>query len=391
MQRSMFNALVLLLFAACSAANEPSNTTQPAAAGSDMPAVHATSLPDAMTLAMSAAASNPGNATSAAASTRAGAMTGAAAGAGASSQPSASVAATPAMATAGSSAMAAAPIGPAGISVDPSTGELVFRTAPVELKGSEESYTCFGATVDEDVVVDGFKKSAQKFVHHAQFVEALLPEPDGISVCNQQFKLTWLPIFLAGNGPSELQFDEGVGQVISAGTQLVLQMHLFNTSDQPVTQAVEIRMPKSTSPNPTPVTPWAIGSADINIPSHQSGQAQKICTQTGPAQVLAVFPHMHQLGSKMTIEVGKSMDAMQPLYTRDPFNFDDQHMEKTKIMLDTNDILRVTCDFKVNSTDKAVSFGESSEDEMCFFVGFALGDSPAQADCPNLWDSLLTL
>lgn len=389
MQRLMFTALVLLLFAACSAANEPSITAPPSAVAPEMPPVHATSLPDAMTLAMSAATHVPAadHATSASSSTPA-PSTGAA---------SASAAGTPAMPMAGSAApptmniQPAAPSGPPGISVDPSTGELVFRTSPVELKGSEESYTCFAATVDEDVVVDGFKKSAQKFVHHAQFVEALLPEPDGISVCNQQFKLTWLPIFLAGNGPSELQFDQGVGQVISAGTQLVLQMHLFNTTDQPVTQAVEIRMHKSTSPNPTPVTPWAIGSADINIPSHQSGQAQKICTQTGPVQVLAVFPHMHQLGSKMTIEVGKSMDAMQPLYTRDPFNFDDQHMEKTKIMLDTNDILRVTCDFKVNATDKEVTFGESSEDEMCFFVGFALGDSPAQADCPNLWDSLLTL
>lgn len=290
-----------------------------------------------------------------------------------------------------SNTLSGSPSGPSGITLDPATGELVFRTTPIELKSYEESYTCFAATLDQDVAIDGFKKSTQLFVHHAQFVRTILPEPDGVSLCNQQFKITWLPIFLAGNGPSELQFDEGVGHILPAGTQLMLQMHLFNTSDKAVTQAVEIRMHQSKSANPTPVTPWAIGSADIKIPPRQAGRAQKICTQTGPVEVLAVFPHMHQLGSQMTIEVGKTTDAMRPLYTRSPFSFDDQRMEKMKLTLDTGDILRVTCDYKANMTDKEVTFGESSQDEMCFFVGFALGDAPNQADCPDLWDSLISL
>jgi hypothetical protein len=79
---------------------------------------------------------------------------------------------------------------------------------------------------------------------------------------------------------------------------------------------------------------------------------------------------------------------MRPLYARDPFNFDDQHMEKTKIKLEAGDKIRVTCDFMTNTSDNEVGFGESTNDEMCFFVGFALGDAPAQADCPNLWEAL---
>lgn len=280
---------------------------------------------------------------------------------------------------------------PSGIVPDTETGELVFRTEPVELKPFEEAYTCFAVTVPEDMVIDGFKKGGQVFVHHAQFVKSLLPEPEGISTCNQQFKITWLPIFLAGAGPSELQFDEGVGHIIYAGEQLTLQMHLYNASDKPVSDVVEIRMHKSRSPNVTPVTPWAIGSSEINLMPRQSGKAQNVCTQTDAVEVLAVFPHMHQLGSKLTIEVGNSLHAMQPLYARDPFNFDDQRMEKMKLKLSAGDMLRVTCEFKENPHDTPVTFGESSSDEMCFFVGFALGAAPAQADCGNLWDALLTL
>ena len=285
---------------------------------------------------------------------------------------------------------AVAPMGPPGISVDSSTGELVFRTAPIEVGAGEEAYTCYGITLEQDVVIDGFRKSAQQSVHHAQFFEALWPEPEGESVCNEQFKLTWLPIFLAGAGASELRFDEGVGHVIPAGTQLVLQMHLFNASDDDLSQPVEIRMHKSTSSNVTPVAPWAIGSSQIDIAPRQPGKAQNVCTVTAPVELLAVFPHMHMLGQRFTVEVGKRMDAMKPLYAREPFNFDDQRMEKVQIKLDAGDILRVTCDY-MNTTDNRVSFGESSTDEMCFFVGFAAGDFPAQADCPNLWEALFTL
>jgi hypothetical protein len=49
-------------------------------------------------------------------------------------------------------------------------------------------------------------------------------------------------------------------------------------------------------------------------------------------------------------------DAMRPLYARDPFNFDDQHMEKMKITLDAGDLLRVACECDTNGPDTEVTF-----------------------------------
>jgi hypothetical protein len=353
------------------ASASPTSTATPGASAAAGP----TSIP-----AVQPASAAPGTVTGAQLSAAPTAATTAAA-------PTASTqAAVPAPSTA-----APAPVsGPPGIAVDPMTGELVFRTEPIELQPGMESYTCFASTLDQDTVVDGFQKANQPFVHHAQFVRALAPEPAGISECKEQFKLTWLPIFLAGNGASELRFDEGIGHVLPAGTQLVLQMHLLNTSEKATKQAVEIRMHKSTAANPTPVAPWAIGSSEIRIPARQAGTAQNICTMNGSVDILAVFPHMHMLGKRFAVEVGKSLDAMRPLYTRDPYDFDDQRMEKMHLTLQAGDLLRVTCDY-MNPTDKEVTFGESSTEEMCFFVGFALGEAPVQADCPNLWDALFTL
>lgn len=306
--------------------------------------------------------------------------------------PAAKAAGSPAVAAAGSGSTKSAGevTGPAGFTVDKATGELIFRTEPLDLPAGEESYQCYGATLEEDVVIDGFVKTNQQYVHHAQFIQAILPEPEGKSLCPEQFKLTWMPIFLAGNGASELRFDQGIGHILPAGTQLVLQMHLFNATDKAARQGVEIRMHRSTSPNVMPVTPWAIGSSQIKIAPRQKGSASNVCVMNGgSAKILAVFPHMHMLGTKFNVEVGKSMDALKPLYLRDPYDFDDQRMEKMEINLVEGDILRVTCDY-TNTTDLEVGFGESSRDEMCFFVGFALSDSTVP-DCPNLWEALFTL
>lgn len=310
--------------------------------------------------------------------------------------PSAAASSAPAASTTSSSSMTAAPpvnavsSGPSGIVEDPSTGELVFRTAAIDLPAGKESYVCYAATLDQDAAIDGFSKGTQGFVHHIQFAEVLWPEPEGLSQCDVLFKLTWMPIFLAGAGASELRLDEGVGHSLPAGTQLVAQLHLLNASDHDIHQQVEIRMHRSASPNPRPISPWAIGSSEINLTPKQPGQAQNVCTMTGPVDLVAVFPHMHMLGKQLKVEVGKSLDTLKPLYARDPYDFDDQHMEKVKISLQTGDVLRVTCNY-MNDTDQVAKFGESTHDEMCFFVGFAVGDSPGAADCPNLWDKLFEL
>ena len=281
-----------------------------------------------------------------------------------------------------------APAATSGIVVDPANDELVFRTDPIELARGTESYTCFAATLAQDEVIDGFAKGSQSFVHHIQFARALAPEPEGLSQCDVLFKLTWNPIFLAGAGASELRLDEGVGHALPAGTQLVAQLHLLNATDQDIKQPVEIRMHRSRAANPKPVSSWAIGSSQINLAPKQAGRAQNLCRVNGQVELLAVFPHMHMLGKRLQVEVGKREDAMSRLYVRDPYDFDDQHMEKFKVSLQDGEMVRVTCDYE-NIHDRVANFGESTLDEMCFFIGFAVGDPPL-ADCPNLWEPILS-
>jgi len=70
------------------------------------------------------------------------------------------------------------------------------------------------------------------------------------------------------------------------------------------------------------------------------------------------------------------------VFTRDPYNFDDQHVETMAIDLAPGDLARVTCNYD-NDTAHEVGFGESTTNEMCFFVGFAVGQDKLQSCLPR--------
>lgn len=54
------------------------------------------------------------------------------------------------------------------------------------------------------------------------------------------------------------------------------------------------------------------------------------------------------------------------------YDFDDQHAEPIDLELAAGSYARVTCAYD-NDSAQEITFGESTHDEMCFFVGFALG------------------
>lgn len=184
------------------------------------------------------------------------------------------------------------------------------------------------------------------------------------------FRFSWEPIFLAGAGDSAIQFPEGVGQVLPAGTRLISQLHLLNTSTESITDSAEIRMHPSPLENPRPMSTYALGNFDVNLPPQQPSVVQSVCTLQEKVDLVAVFPHMHLLGTSLTFEVGPSEDQLTKVFERTPYSFDDQHLDLVNLTLNPGDVTRVTCHYD-NTTDNTITFGESTKDEMCFLVGFA--------------------
>jgi hypothetical protein len=84
--------------------------------------------------------------------------------------------------------------------------------------------------------------------------------------------------------------------------------------------------------------------------------------------VIAAFPHMHQLGRTITTGVlrGGSPDRPEVLVRVDPWSFDNQGLTalETPIRIDPGDSVFTQCIWD-NTTADTVTFGERTEDEMC--------------------------
>jgi hypothetical protein len=250
--------------------------------------------------------------------------------------------------------------------------QLTLHTDQFTIEPGQEKYMCWTVRAPESVKVASFSKEAQPYVHHLLLNTTTKDEPDGMHECDSVFQLSWRPMFAAGAGKVEVAFPENVVDPIDQNTQLLLQMHLLNTGDEPVTDSTTIVMNLSNSPSTESVSIGAFGNTDIDLQPGQPGTVVAECDNPVTRRVVGFFPHMHMLGKSMTFEMGPTADDMRMVYQRTPYDFNDQRVDQTDMMIDANAHVRVTCNYQ-NTRQQAVTFGESSFDEMCFLVLFVVG------------------
>lgn len=246
----------------------------------------------------------------------------------------------------------------------------VFKTDEYTLDPGQERFLCFAANTEEDLVIQSVSHEARSGLHHIIFSKTSAPEPDGFSECDTLFRLTWEPMYLTGAGASSLDLPEGFAHRVAAGTQMVAQLHLLNTSDEPIHDSLEIRLHASKAESPKPVAGYAFGNFDVHLPPLQAGSVEGECDVKEDVHLLAAFPHMHLLGKRLTFHVARAGGDFSQVFERNPYDFDDQHMESLDLSLSAGDRTRVNCEYE-NPYDHEITFGESTNNEMCFFVGFA--------------------
>lgn len=255
----------------------------------------------------------------------------------------------------------------------PKTGspsEFVLRTSNFHVPAGEEKYLCYAETLKEDVIIDRFDYAARPSIHHFLLSKALTPEPEGFAECNVLFRSSWLPIFIAGNGDASLATPSGSGHVLKKGSQLVVQLHLLNSTAKDVSDSVSIRMHRSPSSDVDPVGVYAFGTNKISLPPNQASSVTNDCVVEQDVDIFAFLPHLHTLGTALSLEAGADTASMKEVFRKEPWNFDQQEIVAQPLKLTPGTHTRVTCSYD-NPKSDTVGFGESSLDEMCFLVGFA--------------------
>jgi hypothetical protein len=272
----------------------------------------------------------------------------------------------------------------------PGVDFFAWSTESFSLDAGQDRYLCYAKTLEQSLVVNGYSSAGGRFLHHVIFSRATAPEPEGFSECDgadgqartqeNALRDSWEPLFITGAGDARLELPEAAGHQLNQGSQLVVQMHLLNLTDERVEGSLTINMRRSTIANPRPVSTYVFGTTDVELPPLQKSEVVGTCgTPWRSIELVAGFAHMHTLGTSLRFEVGAPGGAMQEVFKRDPYDFDNQRIEPLDFTIAPASVTRVTCTFD-NPLDQTVSYGEGSRDEMCFFFGFAL-DITQQETC----------
>jgi copper type II ascorbate-dependent monooxygenase-like protein len=243
-----------------------------------------------------------------------------------------------------------------------------------------DDYRCFvvDPQITEDMYLTAYemRPGEPRIVHHvilfsldtataeqqAVALDADEPGPGytcfgGAGVSASQFIGGWAP------GTPVTRYPADTGVLLPQGRKAVMQIH-YNTVNgvfpdhtrMDVTLAAHV-------PHVATIAP--IADFSLNLPPGMTG-VEESASQPNPApipvQVLGVFPHMHQLGTKLHSSAGDQCLVDVPAWD---FHWQQFYFYEEPVTVMPGDALSITCTYDTMSKMTTTTWGESTQDEMC--------------------------
>ncbi len=227
-------------------------------------------------------------------------------------------------------------------------------TADWELEPfSEDTSDIHAIVIDRDIYVGAIRPISPKGTHHT------LLSLEELGAANI--------IYGSGVGTNALTFPPGVGLKLEAGTTLLLELHLLNTSGEILTgtsgiEIVEVA-PADVQHEADVLLP---GPLSFQIPPNETHSETGTCTVQSTQSFFAILPHMHQLGRhlKTTLTIA---GEQQVLHDGD-YEFQHQpFLAFEPVTLQAGDSITTECTWN-NTSQASIGWGPSSNDEMCFSI-----------------------
>jgi mono/diheme cytochrome c family protein len=157
-----------------------------------------------------------------------------------------------------------------------------------------------------------------------------------------------------------------IGVYMPKQGQLKLEIHYYNTGNQKAEldqSGVEICITRTPRKNVATTFPF---SASATAPAGQRHTSEYLCTVDAkePVHLFTSAPHMHKLGVHAKLEILRKGGKTELVHDL-PFDFHDQNDYPIDFVLNDGDQVKTTCVYE-NQTTRNVSFGTSSDAEMCF-------------------------
>ncbi len=181
--------------------------------------------------------------------------------------------------------------------------------------------------------------------------------------------------FVQRLGGDVIRFPKGVGVTVSPDQVLLLNAHWVNVGTGPASVDVAVNFRKAHKGSVKHhAKSFQLGTLDIDVPPNGTSEVTKEWHTPFPMDVVWASSHSHKHTTSVDVEALIAGAPPRPLvhttYYADP---DFEYFPPPSLRLDTGDAIRWTCRY-ANTTDHEVRFGVTSEDEMCFAVGFFVTD-----------------
>jgi hypothetical protein len=242
-------------------------------------------------------------------------------------------------------------------------------SADWELEPGTEIYQCTRLTLTEDLYVSEFHPGIPPGTHHTVVgLDLGGGQPDGTVICSDPFETGGAQVYGSGVGSKPMVFPEGVAVKLSAGQQLLLNLHLFNATAAPISGTsgiAVVTVDAAAVQNEAQLSIWGKSQGLTVAPNQVSTQSAQ-CSTPNAASLVTIQPHMHTLGRHMKLTHTPAMGSPVILFDED-YSFDAQvHvLFDPAVEFQPGDQLSIDCTYD-NPGPNTVSFGESTNDEMCF-------------------------
>jgi hypothetical protein len=233
--------------------------------------------------------------------------------------------------------------------------------------GQTDIYRCVRLTIPTDMYITDIEAQAPVGTHHTVLSIAGsngTAGADGEQDCSVS-TLGMVMLYASGVGTSPLNFPSGVGVKIAAGTQIHLNLHLYNAADEAIGGESAIWVKSQATPTAMLAEMVFAGPLQFSIPAGDNKTVTGTCTLTKAYSLFALWPHMHKMAKHQKIELvrGTTTTTLHDM----PYQFAEQKywLQSPEVQLQANDKIKVTCTYN-NTTGTTLGFGDSSDDEMCF-------------------------
>jgi hypothetical protein len=228
-----------------------------------------------------------------------------------------------------------------------------------------EGYACVRKTNPDELFVNSFEAINPLGTHHTLLTMGAANGPDATTRCSVA-DVHPLNVFGSGVGTDPLTLPKGLALRIPKDTQLLLNLHLFNTGTKDLTGTSGTRVRTIPKDDVKYIAEGLLaGTVALDIPAGKTTVNIGYCTMSSDVTIVAVAPHMHQIGIYEKVVAESSADGDVVIHDQ-PYDFNEQSFHLIEpLKLAKGDRIRVECTHK-NTTDHDIRFGDSSNAEMCF-------------------------